>query len=67
VHPSVIVLLDSLNQDVLKVAFHALPPKGTLKSRHPILPCSDDTLPTVHLPPPGEEQLDSHRRHCRHT
>jgi hypothetical protein len=57
VYPSEVVLLGSTSLGALSVTIHACPLKGALKSYQPILPLSDGTFPTIHLPLPGEELL----------
>jgi hypothetical protein len=43
-HPGKVVLSGSLCVDVLGVAFQAHPPKGALRSRQSILPCSNGSF-----------------------
>jgi hypothetical protein len=57
VYPREVVISGSLNLGALSVMFHAHPPKGLLRSRHPILPRSDSAFPTVVTPRSKETKL----------
>jgi hypothetical protein len=63
--PHNVVLPSILILDALGVVFQACPPKCVLGSHQSILPCSNDTFPTIQLLL-GEELLLQLNSHCLH-
>jgi hypothetical protein len=49
-HPTEVVLLDSLGLSRIGIAFHACPPMGVLRIYQPIFPSNDGAFPTIQLP-----------------